>query len=100
MFGTIGHAHLKSGHEKFLPEMMKEWERDIRPKISGHFISVGGHKEGNTSEMVFMALAKDRATYRKLAEMPEQDAWFRKMMQHVDGQVRWEDVEMDVYNDD
>jgi hypothetical protein len=27
--------------------------------------------------------------------MPEQDAWYRRMTEHLEGDVRWEDVEME-----
>ena len=42
---------------------------------------------GNPTELVFVALAQDKATYQQLAEMPEQDAWFRRLAEHVDGDV-------------
>jgi hypothetical protein len=27
--------------------------------------------------------------------MPEQDAWYRRMTEQLEGDVRWEDVEME-----
>ena len=97
MFGTIGHAKMKPGSESQMQSLMDEWKRDIRPKIAGGFISLGGFKAGTPNEMVFVGLAQDENTYRALANMPEQDAWFRKMMAFVDGDVTWEDVQMEVY---
>jgi hypothetical protein len=38
---------------------------------------------------------QDKATYQQLAAMPEQDAWYRRMTEHLDGDVQWEDVEME-----
>ena len=46
--------------------------------------------------MVFLALAQDEATYRALAAMPEQDAWYRRMLEHIEGEPSWDDVEMQI----
>lgn len=94
MFGTIGHAHLKKGHMDQFTRLMEDWERDIRPTIPGDFVSIGGSPKDRPDEVVFLALARDEPTYRALAASPEQDAFYRKMLTHLDGDVTWEDVEM------
>lgn len=96
MFGTIGHARLKPGRMDAIRELMDVWQREIRPGIPGPVISVTGNKAGSPDEAVFVALMQDEATYRALAAKPEQDAWFRQMAEHFDGDVSWEDVEMEV----
>ena len=96
MFGTIGHAHIKAGHEADLKKSLDNWETDIRPKIDGHVFELAGHSAKDPREMVFVVLMNDEATYRKLAALPEQDAWFRTMRSHLDGDVRWDDVELDI----
>jgi hypothetical protein len=95
MFGTIGHARLKSGRQSQLEALTQEWQQTIRPKIPGEVMQLIGNRDGQPDEMVFVALVQDKATYQKMAAMPEQDAWFRRMAEHVDGEVRWEDVEME-----
>jgi hypothetical protein len=97
MFGTIGHARLKPGGEAQMQALMEDWKANIRPKIPGGFVSTAGFKAGMPNEMVFLALAQDEATYRGLANMPEQDAWFRKISELLESDVTWEDVQMDVY---
>ena len=77
MFGTIGHARLKAGRQ--------EWSQTIRPQIPGEFLQLAGHAEGQPEEVVFVALAQDKATYQRLAELPEQDAWFRRFADQVEG---------------
>jgi hypothetical protein len=96
MFGTIGHARLKSGNRVQLDELMQEWQEVIRPQIPGKFVQLVGHADGRPEELVFVALAQDKATYQTLAAMPEQDAWFRRFAEHVEGEVRWEDVAMEM----
>jgi hypothetical protein len=94
MFGTIGHARPKPNAAAQLQALTEEWERTIRPMIPGPFLQLIGQPKDRPGEMVFVALAQDEATYRKLAELPEQDAWFRRMSELIEGEPTWEDVEM------
>jgi hypothetical protein len=95
MFGTIGRAELKPGQAEELTAMMEEWKHEIRPKIPGAFVELMGHRAGQPNQIVFLALAQDEATYRKLAELPEQDAFYRKLASHFQSEPTWEDVEME-----
>jgi hypothetical protein len=94
MFGTIGHAHLKPGGRAALDDLMADWNSQIRPKVPGAFVNLVGNVAGKPDDIVFVALAQDEDTYRNLAALPEQDAWFRRFIEIVDGDVRWEDVEL------
>jgi hypothetical protein len=96
MFGTIGHARPKPGHEAEIAALMDDWIRTIRPLISGKFLSLSGRPKDRPGEMVFVALAQDEATYRNLAALPEQDAWYRKLVTHLEGEPTWEDVELTI----
>jgi hypothetical protein len=96
MFGTIGHVRIKSGVDDQFQALSDEWRRTIRPKIPGTFLELIGRPKDRPGEMVFLALAQDEATYRQLAELPEQDAWFRRMLELAEGEPTWEDVEMDL----
>lgn len=98
MFGTIGHAHLKPGHLDQFTSLIEDWEREVRPTIPGDFISIGGTPQNRPDEVVFIALARDEQTYRALAASPEQDAFYRKMLEHLGGDVTWEDVQMEFFD--
>ena len=37
MFGTIGRARLKEGHNADIQAMMTEWKTSIRPLVPGTF---------------------------------------------------------------
>lgn len=95
MFGTIARATLKPGQEAKLETMFEEWSRDIRPKIPGPFVELTGHAAGKPDQVVFVALAQDEATYRALAEMPEQHAFYQRFNEVFTGEPTWEDVEME-----
>jgi hypothetical protein len=95
MFGTIAHATLKSGQQAKLDTMMEEWKRDIRPKVPGAFLELVGHRAGQPDQVVFVALAQDEATYRRMAEMPEQHQFYLRFNEVFTGEPTWEDVEME-----
>ena len=92
MFGTIAHATLKPGQEASLAALMEYWKRDILPRIPGAFVQLTGHVAGNPDQVVFVALAQDEATYRALAAMPEQHAFYLRFNDVFTGEPAWEDV--------
>jgi len=96
MFGTIGHARLTPGSEAKMTTLMDDWNRTIRPTIPGRVVQLTGTVKDRPGETVFIALIQDEATYRALANDPDQDAWYRRFMDVVDGDVTWEDVEMEL----
>ena len=100
MFGTIAHATLKPGQEAKLQTLMADWKRDILPKVPGTFLQLTGHVAGKPDQIVFVALAQDQATYRALAEMPEQHAFYLRFNEVFTGEPAWEDVAMDVHTRD
>jgi hypothetical protein len=96
MFGTIGRARPKPGAEKQFEAIMADWTREIRPKVPGKFIEFTGRSTQHPDEVLFIALAQDETTYRALAELPEQHTFFERMSALMDGDIRWEDVELDM----
>ena len=68
----------------------------VRPTIPGSVLQLTGKPKDRPGEIVFVALMQDEATYRGLAANPEQDAWYRRFRELVEGDVSWEDVEMDI----
>ena len=95
MFGTIAHATLKPGQEAQLKQLMEDWKREIRPKVPGAFVQLTGHQAGRPDLIVFIALAQDEATYRRLADMPEQHQFYLRFNEVFTGDPTWEDVELD-----
>jgi hypothetical protein len=95
MFGTIAHATLEPGQEAQLDAMMEDWRREIRPKIPGPVVELVGHRAGQPNEVVFIVLTQDEATYRQMAEMPEQHQFYLRANEALGGEPTWEDVEME-----
>jgi quinol monooxygenase YgiN len=96
MFGTIGRARPKPGQEDAFRAISEDWVREMRPKIPGRVIELIGRSVEHPDEIMFIALMQDEATYRKLADMPEQHEYFERFSEVTDGGIRWEDVELDV----
>jgi hypothetical protein len=96
MFGTIGHARLKPGADAKLDALMEDWTRQIRPTIPGSVLQLTGAPKDRPGEVVFIALMQDEATYRSLADDPAQDAWYRRFMELIEGDVSWEDVDLEI----
>ena len=99
MFGTIGHFHPKPGSESKFKSLMDEWDRTMRPQIPGKVLQLSGRPKDRPGEVVFIALFQDEATYRDLANKPEQNTWYERMMEMVDGEITWEDVEFDDFRE-
>jgi hypothetical protein len=95
VFGTIAHATLKPGQEPQLTQLMEDWQREIRPKVPGAFVQLTGHQAGQPDQIVFIALAQDEATYRRLAAMPEQHQFYLRFNDVFTGEPTWEDVELE-----
>ena len=100
MFGTIGRARPKDGKADEFNRSGEDWARDIRPKVPGRVLTFAGKSVNRPDEIIFIALMQDEATYRNLAEMPEQHTYFERISALVDGDITWDDIEVDVINDD
>ena len=95
MFGTIGHATPKPGGGEKFQALMDEWDRTMRPGIPGKVLQFSGRPKDHPEQVVFISLFQDEETYRNLANDPKQDAWFHRMMELIDGEVSWEDIQID-----
>ena len=95
MFGTIGRFHPKPDSEQKFRALMEEWERTMRPSIPGKVMQFGGRPKAQPDQVIFISLFQDEDTYRNLANNPDQDAFYRRMMECVDGEISWEDIQID-----
>ena len=96
MFGTIGRGTIRAGQEGALRELLADWKREIRPLVPGAFLELNGHQAADPREMVVVALARDEAAYRHLAALPEQHAWYLRLVGCLESPPTWEDVRLDI----
>ena len=92
MFGTIGRFRPTPGREDQIEALLEEWARTIRPRLPGLVVQLSGRPADRPGEIVALVLMRDEATYRELAARPEQDAWFRRLIEHLEAEPVWEDI--------
>ena len=96
MFGTISRLRPKPGHEEQVRALEEEWYRTIRPSIPGLVVGAFGRPADRPGELIGVTVMQDEATYRALAARPEQDAWYRRLVEHLEAEPTWEDVAWDL----
>jgi hypothetical protein len=90
-YGTIYRMRPKPGAEPQVVALLEEWERDHKPKVRG---AVGGYlfkPDKQSGELIGVAIFRDRESYTGNANNPEQDAWYRRLREHLQADPEWED---------
>lgn len=90
-YGTIYRMRPKAGAEPQVAALLDEWERDRKPKVPG---AVGGYlfrPDNRPGELIGVAIFRDRQSYVANADDPEQDAWYRRLREHLEADPEWED---------
>ena len=80
MFGTIGRFHPRTGAEEDLRALSEEWSKSIRERVPGVVVRLEGRSAERAGEVVIAVLIQDEETYRTLAALPEQDAWYSRLV--------------------
>ena len=93
MYGTVAHIRVKAGHGDELKGLMHDWNTERRPKVSGAMSGYLYQLDRDPQDWIMVALFQDKESYVANAEDPEQDQWFRKLMEHLDGEPQWHDGE-------
>ena len=94
MYGTVAHMKVKAGHGDDLRALIQEWNRDRKPKVEG---AVGGYVfelDRDPQDWILIGIFEDKKTYEANASDPEQDKWFRRIMEHLEGEPQWHDGEV------
>ena len=95
MYGTIGRFKVQPGHEHEFRALQDEWIETIRPSVPGEVLALIGQSTERPGEMITVVLMQDEATYRGLADRPEQDAWYRRVVEHLIEEPTWDDIAWD-----
>jgi heme-degrading monooxygenase HmoA len=94
MYGTIMRATIKAGQEKAFEEFMQSTDE---MEIDGFVSLEMAWEEKNPRRMVMIVHFRDRESYRKNAESPEQDQEYRKMIEFFESEPEWIDVNFGAY---
>ena len=71
--------------------LLEEWERERKPNARG---AIGGYifkPDGRPDELIGVAVFRDRESYRANASDPAQDAWYRRLREHLEADPEWDD---------
>lgn len=92
MWGTVARMRMKAGHQRALLALSEEEIQSHRPR---GFIGSQIYRSTDDPQELWMAVAfESEEAYRANADSPEQDAWYRKMLEHLEGAPEWHDGEI------
>ena len=95
MYGTVARMRIVPGHEQQLQAFSKDWTQQRAAKVPGYVASYVLTPDAGANELLLVAVFKDRESYRKNAEDPEQDTWYRRLREHLAGDPEWTDGEIE-----
>lgn len=92
MYGTIARIKPKEGKLDEIVALMEEWDRDYKPDVEG---AMAGYlfKPDDGGDPWMVAVFENREAYRKNAEDPAQDAWYRRLREALEADPDWIDGE-------
>ena len=93
MYGTVANIRVKSGHQDDLIKLMQEWNDERRPKIPGAQTGYVVQLDSDPQDLIMIGIFDDKDTYVKNADDPDQDRWFRRIMEHLESEPAWHDGE-------
>ena len=91
MYGTIGKFKLKPGTLDAALVLFDEWERDYKPKIDGAQAGYTYQLDSDPNTIVIVAVFRDKDSYVANADNPDQDKWFGRFAELLDGEPEWND---------
>lgn len=91
MFGTIYHMKPKTGQEQAIAEHLRRWERDRRPKVDGAVAGYLIRPRAGSNDLIGVVVFDSESNYRKNADDPEQDRWYRELRELLTEDPKWND---------
>ncbi|HAL47833.1 MAG: hypothetical protein FI707_08630 [SAR202 cluster bacterium] len=93
MYGTVAHFRVKPGHRDDLNTLIQEWNTERRPKIQGAVSGYLVNLDSDPQAMIMVGIFENKEVYQANADDPEQDAWFQRLMGHLEAEPEWHDGE-------
>ncbi len=91
MFGSVFRMQPRPGQQQQVEELMHRWNRERRPKVEGVVGSYLFASQSHPGELIGVAVFDSEASYRKNAEDPEQDRWYRELRAALEADPEWND---------
>ena len=88
MWGTVARMRVKPGHEQAVVQMSRESDP---PGLERSLV----YRSVDDSQEYWLAVAfESEEAYRSNADSPEQDQWYRRLLEHLEGPPEWHDGEV------
>jgi len=93
MFGTIYFMRPKPGAEAAIQDLMSREEQE-RTRPAGLVAGYLFRSRSRPGELMGVAVFDSEASYRKNANDPEQDRWYRRLRELLEADPEWNDGEV------
>ena len=90
MFGTIYHMRPKPGAEAAIKDLMRREEKE-RTSPAGFVAGYLFRPRSRPEALIGVAVFDSEASYRKNANDPEQDRWYRRLRELLEADPEWYD---------
>jgi quinol monooxygenase YgiN len=90
MFGTIFHMKPRPGTEKAIEDLFRREEKE-RSRPAGAIAAYLFRSRSRPGELAGVAVFESEASYRKNAEDPDQDRWYRQLRELLEADPEWDD---------
>jgi hypothetical protein len=94
MYGTIMRARVKPGLEGVADELGRRWLRERAPAVAGFIGEYLIKSTNHPGEWASLAIFDSEENYRKNANDPEQDRWYRELRATLEADPEWFDGEI------
>jgi quinol monooxygenase YgiN len=94
MYGTIALMRPKAGQEPAVQALFEEWWTERRPNVQGAIGSTIYRNKSNPAELMVAVVFDSEENYTANANDPEQDRWYRRMVELLESEPRWIDGEI------
>jgi heme-degrading monooxygenase HmoA len=91
MFGSIYRMHPKPGKEMDIADQFRRWDRERRSAVPGAVAGYLFRPKSAPDELIGFAVFDSEANYRRNAEDPAQDEWYRGLRQMLEADPEWND---------
>ena len=96
MYGTIMRGRVKAGQREALESLVMGWP-DQRGEPDGYHSSELAWEDKDPERLVLVVHFRDKASYVANAESPEQNTKYQRMLELLDGEPEWIDVNYAAY---
>jgi quinol monooxygenase YgiN len=92
MYGTVARCKIKPGQmERFVEVARRDEAQDAGAGLVASYVY---RMDADPNELYLAVVFRDKESYRRNAESPEQDKAYQEWLQYLDGEPEWHDGEV------